>query len=83
MGRLYGDDDVIAGLAFIDANVVGPDFVALGGDVGDDLLLIGADDRHVAVIGRYLQIRAGGDGIGLRPVVRARRDGGEGETCEK
>ena len=49
--RFNGDDDVVAGLVLIDANVVGADLVAFGGDVGDDLLLIGGGDVDIAIVG--------------------------------
>ena len=52
VGRFDADDNVVAVLAFFDANVAGTDLIALGDDVRVDLFLIGADDGYVAIVGR-------------------------------
>src|SRR6185312_11784395 len=76
VGRFHGDDDVVAGLVFVDANVVRTDLVTLGGDVGDDLLLIGGGDVDVAIVGMDLQIGTAGNRVRFRPVIGARCGGG-------
>src|SRR5690348_2306736 len=76
VGRFHGDDDVVAGLVFVDANVVRTDLVTLRGDVRDNLLLIGGGDVDVAIVGMDLQIGAAGNRVRFRPVIGARCGGG-------
>src|SRR5579872_640684 len=76
VGRFHGDDDVVARLVFVDANVVGADLITLGGDARDDLLLIGGRDVDVAIVRVNLQVRAAGNRIRFRPVIGVRSGGG-------
>ncbi len=48
-----------------------PSLVALGGDAGVNLFLIGADDGDVAIVSGDAEVGASADLVGLGPVVSA------------
>jgi hypothetical protein len=72
VGHLHADDDVIAVLALFDTHIAGADFVAFGGDTRVNLLLVGADDGDVAIVGGDAEVGAGADLVSLGPVVSVR-----------
>ena len=60
-----GKRNVVAILAFLDADVAWADLVAIRDDFRINLLLIRGHDVHVAVIGGDVQVGAGAYLIGL------------------
>jgi hypothetical protein len=76
----HADNNVVAALAFFDANVAGTDLIALGDDVRVDLFLLGAHDAYVAIVSGNAEIGASAYLVGLGPVVGARWS--RGGRCE-